>query len=62
MISLLESIELIKDILAVKPALTFENERPGDLRYFVADFGKFRDATGGEPKVRPEEGIRRLIK
>jgi len=60
MISLLESIELIKDILAVKPVVKFENERRGDLRYFVADFSKFRDATGWEPQVRPEEGIRRL--
>jgi CDP-paratose 2-epimerase len=61
MISLLESIELIGDLVGVKPLVKFENERRGDLRYFVADYSKFFNATGWEPKVRPKEGVTRLL-
>ena len=61
MISLLESIELIGKLLAVKPSVRFENERRGDLHYFVADYSKFHEASGWEPRVQPEEGIARLI-
>jgi CDP-paratose 2-epimerase len=61
MISLLESIDLIGDLLKLRPSVRFENERRGDLRYFVADFSRFRAATGWEPKVRPGEGISWLL-
>jgi CDP-paratose 2-epimerase len=61
MISLLESIELIGDLLKLKPAVRFENERRGDLRYFVADFSRFSAATGWEPNVRPHQGISQLL-
>jgi len=61
MISLLECIDMIQKIAGTKADVRFEKDRFGDLRYFVTDYGRFHKATGWEPKVRPEEGIGKLI-
>lgn len=61
MISLLESINLISEIAGKRPEVKFGKDRFGDLRYFVADYGKFYKATGWEPKTKPEQGIQHLI-
>jgi CDP-paratose 2-epimerase len=61
MISLLESIDLIGRLLGKRPDVRFEKERFGDLKYFVGDSSRFRRATGWSPRVRPEEGVGRLV-
>jgi CDP-paratose 2-epimerase len=61
MISLLESIDLIGKITGRKAVIKFEKDRFGDLRYFVSDCSKFTKATGWKPKVRPEQGIKKLF-
>ncbi|CAN5750098.1 GDP-mannose 4,6-dehydratase [soil metagenome] len=61
MISLLECIDLIQEILEQKAEVTFKEERFGDLRYFVTDYAKFAQATGWQPKVKPEQGVGQLI-
>ncbi|MCX6748468.1 MAG: NAD-dependent epimerase/dehydratase family protein [Candidatus Pacearchaeota archaeon] len=61
MISLNECITLIKKITAQNPEIIFDKDRPGDLRYFVGDHSKFTKATGWTPKIRPSEGVARLI-
>jgi CDP-paratose 2-epimerase len=61
MVSLLESIDIISEIVAAKIEIKFDKERFGDLRYFVADYGKFHGVTGWEPKIMPEQGIQNLI-
>lgn len=61
MISLLECINMIEEILDKKTKVKFEPERFADLRYFVADYGKFNQATGWKPKVKLNEGISMLI-
>jgi CDP-paratose 2-epimerase len=62
MISLLETIKVIGELTGAKPEVSFGPERFGDLRYFVADYQKFNQATGWNPKVKPQEGISRLVK
>jgi len=62
MISLLESIELISEILHKKIQVRFTPERMGDLRYFVCDIKKAKKVLGWSPKIRPREGIGKLIK
>ena len=60
-ISLLDSIALI-DALTGRPSqVVFEEERYGDLRYFVSDIEQARHAFGFEPAVRPREGLSKLI-
>jgi len=61
MISLLECIDMIKEITGKNPDVKFEPERFGDLHYFVANSSRFINAMGWKPKVRPKEGITKLI-
>ena len=61
MISLLECIDIIKEKVKKKVEVRFDEERPGDLSYFVADHSKFTKATGWKPKVQPNEGIAKLL-
>jgi CDP-paratose 2-epimerase len=58
--SLLELIALIADLEGAEPRLQWGDWRPGDQRYYVTDFSKFRSATEWTPKVSVARGIRRL--
>ena len=62
MISLLESIELIGRITGKKVQAKFAAQRPGDLSYFVCEIKKAKKHLRWSPLVRPEGGIRDLIK
>ena len=48
-VSLLQVIECIEGVLGRSAALTFEDWRPGDQRYFVADARRARAALGLRP-------------
>jgi CDP-paratose 2-epimerase len=61
MISLIECINLIDKISGKHSDIKFDKDRFGDLRYYVSDIGKAKKELGWEPKVLPEEGIKRLI-
>ena len=61
MISLLECIKLIDKISGKKSLVRFDKDRFGDLRYFVSDISKAKRELKWEPRVLPEEGVRRLI-
>jgi CDP-paratose 2-epimerase len=61
MISLLECIKMIENILGKKIEVNFAEERLGDLKYFVCDIKKARKILGWEPEVKPLEGIKKLI-
>jgi CDP-paratose 2-epimerase len=58
--SLLELMALIAELEGAAPRLKWGDWRPGDQRYYVTDFSKFRAATGWTPKVSVQRGIRRL--
>ena len=60
-ISLIESIRLIESLTGERSEVGFEEERTGDLRYWVSDIAKARTTFGFTPSVRPPEGIGRLI-
>jgi CDP-paratose 2-epimerase len=61
-ISLIECIRLIESILNKKIHVTYDEERTGDLKYFVCNTKKAQTALHWQPKVLPEEGVTRLIK
>jgi CDP-paratose 2-epimerase len=61
MISLLECISLIEELTGRQANVGFQEGRFGDLRYFVGDTSRFREATGWRPRVLPREGVGRLI-
>lgn len=62
MLSLLEAVDIISSLLGKKIPLKFGPQRYGDLKYFVCDTKKAKKALGWSPKIRPKEGIKRLIK
>jgi CDP-paratose 2-epimerase len=59
-VSLLEVLDLLAEINGEPTALSFEAERAGDQRYYVADSTRFRAATGWSPTVGVREGVERL--
>jgi CDP-paratose 2-epimerase len=61
MLSLLECVDMIEEINGKRPAVKFEPDRHGDLRYFVCDITRAKKAFGWAPRVMPREGITRLV-
>lgn len=60
-ISLIESIDLIEEILGHRPEVRMKEDRHGDLRYFISNIHKARSTLGWQPKVKPREGLEALI-
>lgn len=60
-ISLVECLNMIKEITGIEQNIEFKEVRPGDLWYFVCDIAKAREKLGWEPKISNEDGIRKLI-
>jgi CDP-paratose 2-epimerase len=58
-VSLLEVVRSLS-ALGSPVDVTYAEERPGDQRYYVADTGRFGEATGWRPEVDAEDGIERL--
>ena len=61
MISLLECVDLIAEVTGQRPEVRFEEDRHGDLRYFVCDIRRAQRELGWEPEIEPREGVGRLL-
>jgi len=59
-ISLLECLDLIREITGKKPIVNFQDGRLGDLKYFVCDTSLAQKNLGWAPQVYPREGIELL--
>ncbi len=59
-VSLLELLDLIRELNAGECMIRFEPWRAADQRYYVSNTSKFRRATGWAPSVNVREGVRRL--
>jgi CDP-paratose 2-epimerase len=59
-ISLLELLELIRDMTGSLPKIRFADVREGDQRYYVSDSTAFTRRTGWCAKVSIREGISKL--
>lgn len=59
-VSLLELIDMIGRISGKEPEVHFDDWRPSDQKYYVSDFGKFRDTTGWQPTNSTSEGVTKL--
>jgi len=60
-ISLVECIEIIREICGKDVVVQFDDERYGDLRYFICDISRARNLLRWEPTVRPKAGIEKLV-
>lgn len=61
MISLIECIWLMEDILGKKVKIDYKPSRMGDLIYFVCNTDKVRKYLNWQAKTLPKEGVARLI-
>lgn len=55
--SLLELLELIRDLEGTRPRTDFDDWRIGDQRYYVSDIRSFVHATGWQPQTTVREGV-----
>ncbi len=60
-ISLLECVDLLKEILNKDIKVNFCEDRMGDLRYFVCNTQKAKKELNWEAKTLPREGITNLV-
>jgi len=60
-LSLLECLDLIKEILNKEVEVEFAGERFGDLYYFVCDITRARQNLKWKPEVSPRQGLRMLL-
>lgn len=60
-ISLIECVELLKEILGKDIKVNFAEDRKGDLRYFICDTKKAQKELGWQAEVLPKEGILQLV-
>jgi CDP-paratose 2-epimerase len=60
-LSLLECIDVIEEIRGVRPDVKFDDERHGDLKYFICNAEKAKKEIKWEAQVSPKEGVSKLI-
>ncbi|GFO63766.1 NAD-dependent epimerase/dehydratase family protein [Geomonas paludis] len=60
--SLLELLELLRDLHGSLPQVSFDDWRTGDQRYYVSDTRKFAQATGWSPRHSVREGVESLYR
>ena len=59
-ISLLELVQLIGELRGATPAVTFDEWRLADQRYYVSDTRRFQAAAGWRASVDLHDGLERL--
>ena len=59
--TLAEMAYMIGDELGVRPRMTIEPARVGEVTHYVANVGKARALLGYEPQVTLRDGIRRAV-
>jgi CDP-paratose 2-epimerase len=61
-ISLLDLLDRIEALDGRRPAISFEDWRTGDQRYYVSDTRRFQEATGWKPRISAAQGTQRLYR
>ncbi len=61
-ISLLEFIAKLEELIGKKISYTFSDWRPGDQKIYVSEIKKAKRDFNWEPKVKVDEGIKRLLR
>ncbi len=61
-ISLLEFIQLIEKLTGIKMKYKFSGWRPSDQKVYISDISKVTEELSWKPKIRPEAGVKTLVK
>jgi len=59
-LSLLEALDLISKITAIKPKVSYSDWRIGDQRVYISDTSRAKSKLGWSSKVTIEEGVKEL--
>lgn len=60
-LSLLELLDLLHELTGKKPDSTFAEWRPADQKVYISDISKAKDKLNWAPKVKPSEGVRKVM-
>jgi len=60
-LSLLELLDLLKGMLSRDIDVKFSDWRPGDQRVYISDIRRLNERLGWRPKVKPKEGVAKLL-
>lgn len=60
-LSLLQLLDLLEKLTGKRSEISYSDWRPSDQKVFVADISAAKSALGWEPKVSPEEGVKKLV-
>jgi len=59
--SLLELLDILKDLTGKSSTINFADWRPSDQKVYISDISKAKKALKWEPKIDPREGVKRLV-
>lgn len=59
-ISLLELLDLLERLTGKRSKLSFDDWRPSDQKVYISNITNANKALGWEPKVSPEQGVKKL--
>ncbi len=59
--SLIELLEMLKELTGKESPVSYSGWRPSDQRVFVADIRKANEVLGWKPSTSPKEGVRKLV-
>jgi CDP-paratose 2-epimerase len=60
-LSLLELLEMLKNMSGANPKVSFAEWRPADQKVYISNINKVRVLLNWEPKISPEDGVKRLV-
>ena len=60
-ISLLELLDIIEKKTGKEAEISFDDWRPSDQKVYISNISKAKKELEWEPKIRPENGVQRLI-
>ena len=61
-LSLLELLDLLKELTGKSSSLSFGGWRPSDQKVFISDIRKAEEQLGWKPEISPREGVGRLVR
>lgn len=60
-LSLLDLIDLLKELTGRSPQISIADWRPADQKVYISDISKAEKLLNWKPRVRPREGVGRLV-
>jgi len=61
-ISLLELLDMLEQMTGKRSKINFSNWRLSDQKVYISNISKAKEKLGWSPKVRPKEGVEKLLK